>query len=93
MTYAALLDRHVFGNALQAAEERSMFQRYGIETMEKLTEAITAVRTIATADGSYPILAEWMASPSGASTDEQFELGTTFLLDGIAARLPKRRGS
>lgn len=90
MTYAALLDRHVFGNALQAAEERAMFRRYGIETMERLTEAITAVRTVATADGSYPILAQWMASPAGATPDEQFELGITFLLDGIATRLPKR---
>jgi hypothetical protein len=57
--------------------------------MEKLTAAITDVRTLATADGSYPILSAWMASPSGASPEEQFELSLTFLLDGIAARLPK----
>ena len=49
--------------------------------------------TVATADGRYPILAEWMASPSAATPDEQLELGITFLLDGIPARLPKGRAA
>jgi AcrR family transcriptional regulator len=91
MTYAALLDRHIFGSALQAAEERAMFQRYGLASMEQLEAAITSVRALAVADGSYPVLAEWMASPVSASPDEQFELSITFLLDGVAARLPQRR--
>jgi AcrR family transcriptional regulator len=93
MTYAALLDRHVYGSALQAAEERAMHQRYGIENARKLAAAITAVRELAVAAGQYPNLARWMATPTGATLDEQFELSLGFLIDGIAARLsdPSRR--
>jgi hypothetical protein len=29
-----------------------------------------------------------MSAPSGASMDEQFALSLTFLIDGIATRLP-----
>jgi hypothetical protein len=36
------------------------------------------------------MLAQWTAPPSSASPDEQFELSIAFLLDGIAARPPKR---
>ncbi len=88
MAYGALLDRHTFGSAVQAAEERAMFERYGLATMEDVAEMITELRTLAAGDGGYPILSVWMASPSGVSVDEQFDLGLTFLLDGIAARLP-----
>jgi hypothetical protein len=87
MTYAALLDRHIYGSALQEAEERAMRQRYGIENTQKLTAAIRAVRELAVAAGRYPNLARWMAAPTGATLDEQFELSLGFLLDGIAARL------
>jgi AcrR family transcriptional regulator len=88
MTYAALLDRHVFGGALQAAEERSMRQRYGIVDMKEMTAAIS---DLAVADGRYPMLSTWMASPSPVSPDEQLELSLIFLLDGIAAQLPASR--
>jgi hypothetical protein len=88
MTYAALLDRHVFGGALQAAEERSMRQRYGIVDMKEMTAAIS---DLAVADGRYPMLSAWMASPSPVSPDEQLELSLIFLLDGIAAQLPASR--
>jgi AcrR family transcriptional regulator len=87
MTYAALLDRHIYGSALQEAEERAMRQRYGLETTQQLAVAITAVRTRAIATGHYPNLARWMAAPSGATLDEQFELSLGFLLEGIATRL------
>lgn len=87
MTFAALLDRHIYGSALQEAEERAMRQRYGIEHAQKLTAAITAVRELAVADGQYPNVARWMATPTGATLDEQFELSLGFLIDGIAARL------
>lgn len=87
MTYAALLDRHIYGSALQEAEERAMHQRYGLETAQKLTAAIAAVRELAVAAGHYPNLARWMAAPAGATLDEQFELSLGFLLDGIASRL------
>jgi len=88
MTYAALLDRHVFGGALQAAEERDMRQRYGIADMKDMTAAIS---DLAIADGRYPMLSTWMASPSPVTPDEQLELSLIFLLDGIAAQLPDGR--
>ena len=91
MGYAALLDRHIFGGALQAAEERAMQQRYGLTNTEELTSAIKAIREQIAADGSFPILSMWMADPNVAKPDEQFELSLTFLLDGIAARLPHRK--
>jgi hypothetical protein len=91
MTYAALIDRHIFGSALQAVEERAMERRYGLEDADALAGAITAVRDLAAGSGGYPILSEWMASPRIASPTEQFELSLTFLLDGIAATLRRRK--
>jgi AcrR family transcriptional regulator len=90
MTYAAVIDRHIFGSALQAVEEGAMGQRYGITGTAELADAITAVSDLAAASGSYPILASWMAEPQIATPTEQFELSLGFLLDGIAAQL--RRG-
>ncbi len=90
MTYAALLDQHIFGAALQAAAERDMNERYGVDTTDELTAAITATRKLVAGD-SYPLLASWMAAPMITGPDEQFELALTFLLEGIARRLPKRR--
>ncbi|HKV85790.1 MAG TPA: TetR/AcrR family transcriptional regulator C-terminal domain-containing protein [Ktedonobacterales bacterium] len=86
MTYAALLDRHIYGSALQEAEERAMRLHFGIESARQLTAAIMAARERAAA-GGYPNLERWMAAPSGASLDEQFELSLQFLLDGITVRL------
>ncbi len=87
VTYAALLDRHIFGNALQEAEERAMQHRYGIENWHDVRDTIIAARDQSHAEGRYPNLARWMSSPSGATLDEQFELSLAFLLDGIATRL------
>ena len=92
MTYAAVIDRHIFGSALQAVEERAMEQRYGIAGADELADAITAVSDLAAATGSYPILAAWMTDPQIATPTEQFELSLGFLLDGIAAQLRRRNG-
>jgi len=92
MTYAAVIDRHIFGSALQAVEERAMEQRYGIASADELADAITAVSDLAAATGSYPILAAWMTDPQIATPTEQFELSLGFLLDGIAAQLRRRNG-
>lgn len=88
MTYAALLDRHIFGSAQQEAEERAMRARYGLTTPERLGEAVTAARALAAEGGRHPLLAQWMAAPEGADMDEQFALSVAFLIDGIATRLP-----
>jgi AcrR family transcriptional regulator len=87
MTYAALLDRHIFGSALREAEELAMYRRYGSDNAERLKEEVAAARQAAVRHGNYPHLAHWMATPSGATSDEQFELSLEFLLDGIAGRL------
>ena len=91
MTYAALIDRHIFGSALQAVAERAMEQRHGLTDADELAAAITSVRDLVVASGSYPILSSWMADPRIASPTEQFKLSLAFLLDGIAARLRHRR--
>jgi AcrR family transcriptional regulator len=87
MTYAALLDRHIFGSALREAEELAMYRRYGIDNAERLMEEVVAAREVAVARGNYPHLAQWMAVPSDVTADQQFELSLEFLLDGIAGRL------
>ncbi|MFC4015141.1 TetR/AcrR family transcriptional regulator [Nonomuraea purpurea] len=89
MSYTALIDRHVFGNGLQAAEEDQMRERYGLDSAEEFVAAIESVRRLATAEGHCPHLAAWLAEPTGPTVDEQVELGLACLLDGIAARLPR----
>jgi AcrR family transcriptional regulator len=91
MTYAALIDRHIFGSALQVVEEWGMEQRYGLTDADDLARAIAAIRDLAAASGGYPILSDWMTHPRIASPTEQFELSLSFLLDGVAARLRRRK--
>jgi hypothetical protein len=56
-----------------------------LDTAAQLTEAVTGAGELA---GTYPLWHEWMSAPSGASMDEQLALSLTFLIDGIATRLP-----
>jgi AcrR family transcriptional regulator len=90
MTYAALIDRHILGSALQEAEEAQMSRRYALDDAAGLADAMAVVRDLAAAGGRYPRLASWLAQPIGPSTDEQFALGLGFLFDGIATQLPVR---
>lgn len=87
MTYAAIIDRHVFGAALQAAEEEAMFRRFGLTDERSVAAAITEAGPLA-GGGEFPLLAAWMAAPAVTSPDAPFQLTLTMLLDGIAARLP-----
>ena len=91
MTYAALIDRHIFGSGLQEAEEARMSQRHGLGDDAGLETAMAAVHGLAAASGRYPLLTSWLARPVGSSADEQFDLGLGFLLDGIATQLPARQ--
>ncbi|MFJ4985782.1 TetR/AcrR family transcriptional regulator [Streptomyces sp. NPDC088732] len=93
MTYAALLDRHILGSAQQEAEELAMRHRHGLHTPAQLAEAVTAARELAAEGGRHPLLAQWMAAPEGPGLDEQFALSLTFLIDGIATRLPGGGGN
>lgn len=88
MTYAALIDRHIYGSGLQEAEEARMSRRHGLGDPAAMASAFAAVRDLAAASGQLPNLSRWLASPAGPSADEQFELGLSFLLDGIASLLP-----
>jgi hypothetical protein len=93
MTFAALIDRHIFGSGLQEAQEARFNQRHGLERPDELIAAIRSVRDLAVADGRLPLLASWLAEPTAATVDEQFELGLDFLLAGIASRLPRPGGA
>ena len=90
MTYAALIDRHIFGSGLQEAEEARMSRRHGLDDDASLTAAMAAVHDLAAASGRYPRLTSWLARPIGPSADEQFDIGLGFLIDGIATQLPGR---
>jgi AcrR family transcriptional regulator len=84
MTYAALIDRYIFGSGLQEAEEARMSREHGLDDEAMLRSAMAVVRDLAAASGRFPLLAGWLAHPSGPSPEEQFGLGLGFLLDGIA---------
>src|SRR5215470_2377186 len=88
MTYAALIDRHIYGSGLQEAAEARMNRKHGLNEPAALANAFAAVRDLAAASGRYPNLVTWLADPGGPSADEQFELGLDFLLDGISSLLP-----
>lgn len=88
MTYAALIDRHVLGSALQESEEARLERRHGLDDDARLYAAIAALRELAAADGGLPYLTEWLTHPAGPTPDERFAIGLDFVLDGIAARLP-----
>ncbi|MFD8417937.1 hypothetical protein [Streptomyces sp. NPDC059668] len=83
------------GSAQQEAEELAVRRRYGLPSAEQLDAAITAARDLAAEGGRHPLLAAWMASPSGAGLDEQFRLSLDFLIEGVARRLnaPEPEGS
>jgi AcrR family transcriptional regulator len=84
MTYAALIDRHIFGSGLQEAEEARMSRELGLDDEAVLRSAMAAVHDLAAASGRFPLLAGWLAHPSGPSPEEQFQLGLGFLLDGVS---------
>jgi AcrR family transcriptional regulator len=88
MTYAALIDRHIFGSGLQEATEARMSREHGLDDEAALRTAMAAVHDLAAAGGRFPLLTGWLAQPSGPAPAEQFQLGLGFLLDGIARCLP-----
>lgn len=89
MAYAALLDRHILGSALQEIQEAEATA--GLDFLA----ALAPIHELAVG-GRFDHLARWLAAPTGPTPDEQFALGLDFLLDGIASRLrptaaPRRR--
>ncbi|MGZ4666350.1 MAG: TetR/AcrR family transcriptional regulator [Frankiaceae bacterium] len=90
MTYAALIDRHILGSGLQEAEDARMSRRHGLDDDASLMAAMAAAHDLAADSSRYPHLTSWLAQPTGPSTDEQFNIGLGFLIDGIATQLPAR---
>jgi AcrR family transcriptional regulator len=87
MTYAALLDRHVLGEGSQRNEETRFAELHGLADSSAFLAAMAPIRDLAAADGRFPNLARWLSHPAGPPPEDQFDLGLTFLLDGISARL------
>jgi AcrR family transcriptional regulator len=96
MTYAALIDRHIFGSGLQEAQEARFNASQGLDSTDQFLAAMASVHDLAAADGQVPLLTTWLAASVGPAVankgtigeiDDQFELGLGFLLDGIARSL------
>jgi AcrR family transcriptional regulator len=87
LSYLALLDRHVFGAAVVDSEERAMARAYGIDDADDLMAAIREIHRSVTDPQTYPLLAGWMAAPTGPTTEEQVVRALDFLLDGIQRQL------
>lgn len=85
VTYAAMLDRYVLGDGLQEAEESRMRERFGLQADSTFLAAVGATRALVERSG-HPHLAAWLRAPS-APSDEAFELGLDWLLDGLARAL------
>ncbi|MGI5240310.1 TetR/AcrR family transcriptional regulator C-terminal domain-containing protein [Dactylosporangium sp. CA-139066] len=90
LTYAALLDRHVFGSAQQEQVETRFEREHGLQSPAALMAALEPIHGLAAADGRLPLLTSWLARPGGPTPDERFDLGLRFLLDGIAGELVGR---
>lgn len=84
MTYASMLERFVIGSGVQEAQEAAFARDAGAD----FTAMVTSMGDLAARYGDVPLMARWLAAPSGGDADTQFQLGLDFLLDGIATRLP-----
>ena len=82
MTYAALIDRHIFGSGLQEAEEARMSRRHGLDDEASLTAAMGAVHDLAAASGRYPLLTGWLARPAGPRATSSSTSGSAFSSTG-----------
>ncbi len=94
MNYARLIDSHVYGLALEAAEERKMWRDNDFTSAEDPLELLRSWFGDGANDPDQPRVAALTASMlAGTDTslppgsDAQFALGIDCLLDGIAARL------
>lgn len=87
LSYLALLDRHVFAAAVVDAEEQTMARAYGIDNADDLMGAIREIERSVLDPRAYPLLAGWMAAPTGPTTEEQVVQALDFILDGMQRQL------
>lgn len=82
MTYASMLERFVIGSGVQEAQE-------AVHERDLDPAEITSMGSLAAQYGDVPLMAQWLAQPSGGDAGAQFALGLDFLLDGIARKLAR----
>ncbi|MFI6868810.1 TetR/AcrR family transcriptional regulator [Nocardia sp. NPDC050406] len=88
----AAIDGHLFGAALQTAEEQRMRARTGLHTEEELAAVAEPVLRPLLADDRYPAFTRWLEGRSPTAVDDSVEWTLACLLDGIAARLGLPKG-
>ncbi|QIS22433.1 TetR/AcrR family transcriptional regulator [Nocardia terpenica] len=81
------VDGHLFGAALQLAEEQRMRTRVGLLTDEELHAAARPVVEPMLADGRYPAFARWFRGRTGSGPDDPVAWTLACLLDGLTDRL------
>ncbi|WP_024799900.1 TetR/AcrR family transcriptional regulator [Nocardia sp. BMG51109] len=81
------VDGHLFGAALQLAEERRMRARAGLHTDAELAAAAAPVVEPMLADGRYPAFARWFHGRTGAGPDDPVAWTLGCVLDGLTERL------
>jgi AcrR family transcriptional regulator len=92
MGYVSLVERLVIGLALQVGEEARADLQVDIASQQSAYATLEPLRQlIGDSNSQYPLLARWAKAPSGPTPSEQLELGLRMLLDGIAARHPRRQ--
>ncbi len=81
------VDGHLFGAALQLAQERRMRTRAGLHPDDQLTAAARTFLEPILAEGRYPAFTRWLGARTGAGPGEPVEWTLACLLDGLTARL------
>ncbi len=81
------VDGHLFGAALQLAEERRMRTRSGLRTDAELSDAAKPVLDPVLADDRYPAFARWFHGRTGSGPDDPVAWTLRCLLDGVSARM------
>ncbi|NKY85986.1 TetR/AcrR family transcriptional regulator [Nocardia veterana] len=81
------VDGHLFGAALQAAEEQRMRARVGLATDDQLAEAARPLVEPMLGDDRYPAFARWFHGRTGAGPADPVAWTLGCLLDGITARM------
>jgi AcrR family transcriptional regulator len=88
----AAVDGHLFGAALQLAEENRMRGRTGIASDAELRSAAEPILAPVLQEGGHPAFARWFADHDPAALADNVEWVLSCLLDGIAARLAPGNG-
>ncbi|WP_227980304.1 TetR/AcrR family transcriptional regulator [Nocardia spumae] len=86
------VDGHLFGAALQAAEEQRMRSRVGIRTDSELTAAAAPFIEPILAGGHYPAFARWFHGRTGSGPADPVAWTLRCLVDGLASRLGIEEG-